>query len=209
MALAFLMRDGNLKVLAMEIHEMRVTICGQKGTCTDPHVFKGICMISGYSLEMKGSVVYKLDRPTLPSIEAHALVETELLLLESTVSATHSWARFKHVSAIIALADQTSIQRVNIRMIYIVLSSVLEFNLPQCVVFCQGKTVELATVDDSEFCHHLRRVSGAQVKKGQVRKHSSVQVMNPQEEQCWFQSRNEEESCWCRTMHIFMQAFRC
>jgi hypothetical protein len=93
---------------------MTLTIRRASGTGTDPHVFEGIRMISGYSLEMKSSIVYKLDRATFPSIEAYILLGTEWLLLQSTVSDTHSGARFEHVSEFIALADQTSDQRVKV-----------------------------------------------------------------------------------------------
>ena len=105
-----------------------LTVHGASGAGSDAYVFEGmrIMMISCNSLEMNlnSSIIYKLDRATFPSIEGYALVETELLFLQSTVSETHRDAKCEHAGAIIALADRTTGQNVTVRVIYIVLSSV-------------------------------------------------------------------------------------
>ena len=113
-----------------------LTVHGASGAGSDAYVFEGmrIMMISCNSLEMNlnSSIIYKLDRATFPSIEGYAvyyaLVETELLLLQSTVPETHRDAKCDHAGAIIALADRTTGQNVTVRVIYIVLSSVASHN---------------------------------------------------------------------------------
>ena len=132
---------------------------------TVEYIFNDIKIIACAKLEMDCSIIYKLDRATFPSVEGYVLVGNELLLLQSTVSKTHAGARSEHVHSIIAAADEAAGQRVRVRVVYIVLSTVARyFTLPQCKGFRKGTTINIATVDDSAFCHHSIKFSRLKVR---------------------------------------------
>ena len=120
--------------------------------------FQSMRIIPPGSLKMNSGIVYKLDRARFPSIEGYVRVGTELLLLQSTVSVTHRGARFNDVKEIVSAANQAAGQKSIVRVIYIVLSSVADsFTLPQCQGFPSSTTFHIATVDDSQFFHHLNK----------------------------------------------------
>jgi hypothetical protein len=130
------------------------------------YIFKEMRIIPSTSIEMNPNVVYKLDRSTFPSIEGYALVGTELLLLQSTVSETHSAARLDDVSKIIATADICTGRKVTICIVYIALRSLAKkFTLPECKRFRVSTTFHVGTVDDSEFCHHSKKILAAECQK--------------------------------------------
>ena len=81
------------------------------------------------------------------------------------MSKIHAGAQPKHVYSIIAAADEAAGQRVRVRVVYIVLSTVArDFTLPQWKGFCKGTTINIATVVDSAFCHHSNKVSRLKVR---------------------------------------------
>ena len=121
-------------------------------------VFKETRVIHETKLEKEPSIIYKLDRATFPSIEGYAIAGSMLLLLQSTVSETHSGARFREVESIICTAG-TGLQ---VLVVYIAPSE-KNFVLPLLTGFPRNARAVRGTVDDTEFVSvgRLASTSGA------------------------------------------------
>jgi hypothetical protein len=109
-------------------------------------------------LETEANVVYKLDRATFPSIEGYAIVDNMLLLLQSTVSESHSGARFKDVESIIKAAGS----RLQTLVVYIAPSG-NKFHLPQIIGFPEKVRAVRGFVNDSDFVATSKHEVGASV----------------------------------------------
>jgi hypothetical protein len=94
--------------------------------------------------------LHQIDHESFGSIEGYAIVNKTLLLLQTTVSETHSGARYKDVQHIVKLArDAVGTKRISILVVYITPSDVT-FKAPSCFGFPNHK-VFWGKVDDSKF----------------------------------------------------------
>jgi hypothetical protein len=131
---------------------LKLDIIGADSSIQHKFAFTQMSIIASCSVEMDQNIVYKLDRTTLPTIEGYSLVDSRLLLLQSTVSETHSAARYDDVKEIVQAARRAVIGRLTILVVYIAPSH-KEFHLPVCAGFPRGTAVVRGMVDDSKFAH--------------------------------------------------------
>jgi hypothetical protein len=117
--------------------------------------FSGLRDIHGDELEMQQGILYKLDRAGLPSIEGYALVKRTLLLLQSSISETHSAARHEDVKDIIHEARRVA--RLKELLVVYIVPSHQAFTPPSCQHFPKITSVVWGVVDDSEFFKGVRR----------------------------------------------------
>jgi hypothetical protein len=124
---------------------------GEKLECQ----YEKMKVISSSLHEMDENIIYKLDQANFPSIEGYSRFGSYLILLQSTVSESHSGARFKDVRDIVR-ATQQVVKDLNILVVYITPSNQEKIDLPLCVGgFPKRQTsVVRGTVDDSDFIQH-------------------------------------------------------
>jgi hypothetical protein len=128
---------------------LKLTVPATESGCSNQEfLFKGTRIIHERRLQAEVSIIYKLDRATFPSIEgyARAIHDAKLLLLQSTVSETHSAARFNAVKSIIREVGYG----LQILVVYVAPSDV-NFVLPTLVDFSSKVMAVRAYVDDSDF----------------------------------------------------------
>ena len=111
--------------------------------------FQGLKVLHESSPESDTGIVYKLDRATFPSIEGYAITGGKIYLLQSTVSPSHSGARYDDVAKIIRAAIVIH-GALDILVVYIALSG-SPFTVPKCVGFPARTQVVRGLVDDRDF----------------------------------------------------------
>jgi hypothetical protein len=145
----------------------------------DMHVnLKGMHLInSGEALGMDNNVLYKFSQVNKPSIEGYALVNKCLLLLQTTVSKSHSAVHRGHVQDIISAARIILHQSLIVIAVYIAPSSVKTFTLPHCSTFTiQNFHVVRGRVNDGDF---MRARTLSKCCEGESEGEVEVEVKSP------------------------------